>query len=342
MDGATGSSNGSPHACSSAAGGAGSGAYSSTDSCAALLPSVTPARTGDTASELIKEPTPMDVCPFPPQTSQGACLNSLPLALLTCDVQSLLEGSALRRRLAETIARRRSLDDRIRSLRAELRFCEEGHASLMQEELLLSAEVAELESEGSPASSPKLREFKLDDSVSIGASTDLCDSQSDPAVQTESTSLNSTPRQAEDADCQGLARDDLADAREQEEGELSDLEGRLDSVGVARCRRCGLRLPLNQDVIDAHASQCYDQHRCTGRQLLCSLHVPAPPADEQHRTSAAPSSGTEGTPGNRANDAHQPPVLGPRQRACCAAWPFFLGPGVFAAVNHVPVRPGQP
>lgn len=164
----------------------------------------------------------------------------------------------LQQRLKQTTAQLQKLDRRIESLRGELRACEGDRRSLAQMEVWLSREVAGME----PLDTPALEQYVLTDDVStypayagpavceVDAETkDQCHiSTSDP-----SSFINEGDQSLDSFMCEA--------PQEEEDPDMEDWEASLDAIGVAKCRLCGLRLPLDPELIDQHARGCCGDQR---------------------------------------------------------------------------------
>lgn len=279
------------------------------------------------------------------RTGTAARAGPLPLASLTCKRHGAQDGPDLRQHLAETTARRKALDRRIHSLRAELRLCEVTGENLTQMEAFLAAAVADLRPQDASHSLPKPQEFQLDGATSSAAGTALHASRSDAATETEPSSPIGTPRQVLESDCDDpwhwdsstcLWRWESPAFEMLDHGDLEHWEISLDGLGVARCGLCGLRLPLNQDLIDRHACQHCDQ------QLLSRIRDHASPPGGHRRDEVAPTAQTvPATFGGRGSGPFESSAHRARRRACCTVWPLNLGLGVIASIYHPARRQGS-
>lgn len=178
---------------------------------------------------------------------------------------------ALRRKLQETVTEREELDSRIKTLRTELRFCETSREALVQMEVWMAREVAEYDEASKPLE-PQLT--SLDDFC--GADQGATSAPSTPA-STRAPLLRAlrTPRSAGRSP---RARTPRAASPKRVRGDLERPMARWEpsagsavpapavcaaqeweeSIGkdTATCCHCGLRFPLDAEMIEMHSKQC--------------------------------------------------------------------------------------
>lgn len=176
----------------------------------------------------------------------------------------------LRRELSDTVTERQAFETRLQQLRAEVRLCEASYEVLAQRERWLLQEVTSAldlrhasQGEGEPSTS-------LEDFLAGGGarpSRGLAgsggpvffelegDASMDPNLDADAGGSTGSGAGAK----AGPVAIDFSDSEGGDGGYGSggDMEEVLDHVGVARCRQCGLRLPLDVAAIEEHCRSCY-------------------------------------------------------------------------------------
>lgn len=156
------------------------------------------------------------------------------------------DQSIVQQELDETVGERQAFETRLKQLRAQIRLCEASYEALLQRERLLTQEVAaaDLARGGGPlpplapvAAGPRF--FTMAGEGDISGT-----SQGAPEI----TSFSGD----------GDWWDDEETSQHDSHDEGQDMEDVLDHVGVARCRQCGIRLPLDVTAIEEHCSTCFD------------------------------------------------------------------------------------
>lgn len=194
---------------------------------------------------------------------------------------------SLRRKLQDTVAEREELDSRIRALRTELRFCETGRQALLDMEVWIASQVAELEEASKPLS-PDLT--SLDDFCGAQAAQLAA-----PAAPSRVERLRSSLRTPRSAGRSPRARTPRAASprrvrdRERSISRWEPSAGSAvaapassaaqeweDSLGkdTATCSLCGLRFPLDAEMIQQHSKICSQRKGC--RNMLEMVEDPRP------------------------------------------------------------------
>eukprot|EP00428_Durinskia_dybowskii_P068490 CAMPEP_0170399354 /NCGR_PEP_ID=MMETSP0117_2-20130122/23915_1 /TAXON_ID=400756 /ORGANISM="Durinskia baltica, Strain CSIRO CS-38" /LENGTH=258 /DNA_ID=CAMNT_0010656021 /DNA_START=53 /DNA_END=826 /DNA_ORIENTATION=+ len=149
---------------------------------------------------------------------------------------------SLRRELNDTLKEKTAFEQRMRQLRAEIELCKASREALELKERWLRKECEASHAGDAVDSNPDVDSVALD-SVAAGA-TDFPDAAGplmrDAAGTVFFTLDESDPPEGADRDFRG---EEEADA--------------LDYLGVARCRQCGLRLPLDVASIENHTKRCF-------------------------------------------------------------------------------------
>jgi len=168
---------------------------------------------------------------------------------------------ALQRELAETVVERKAFESRLRRLCAEVQLCEASHEALLQKERWLREKAAEFPSEvATPAARTGQVERldSLEDFLADPGST----SRSAAAASTRTTS-GPVFFELEEDDVDDVPLDDPSPSATKGAGAAAtqnhheDAEEALDYLGVARCRQCGIRLPLDVVAIEEHTRHCF-------------------------------------------------------------------------------------
>mmetsp|Transcript_78007 Transcript_78007/g.135204 ORF Transcript_78007/g.135204 Transcript_78007/m.135204 type:complete len:285 (-) Transcript_78007:44-898(-) len=205
------------------------------------------------------------------------------------------KANVLRRKLQDTVAEREALDSRIRALRTELRFCETSREALLDMEVWISSQVAELEEASKPLSAELT---SLDDFCGAQASQPLSASAPSRAsllrssLRTPRSAGRSprtrTPRAASPRRVRGeperpLARCEPSAGSAVAAPALCAAQEWEDSLGkdTATCCHCGLKFPLDAEMIEMHSKQCSQRPRKSSRNMLEMVEDPRPAKVQQ-------------------------------------------------------------
>lgn len=166
---------------------------------------------------------------------------------------------ALQQELEATIGEREALQRRIESLSAELDFCERKRESLEQKESWLTSELAGRPSPSQRERLPSLQEFFSGKVQANGPQffgmEEHGDSSSDHQETADSDGDGGEP---EYQPCDGF--------------NVADWEEGLDSIGIAKCRLCGFKFPLDVEAIEKHTKECNASEHTRG-ELLGKCHA---------------------------------------------------------------------
>lgn len=179
---------------------------------------------------------------------QGGCSPSARLRD-PAELQQDLDETSAQRRDAEI--QLQDLNAQLKSLQAKVRECEQTWQQLAKKEARLQNDLAAqqdgLEAEDSDGADGRLRSPR----------------KSEPVVFNLQELQDSSGHQIQtffDLECGPVSMSDGED-----DDDLDDWEDGLDALGIAKCRLCGLKLPLDIDTIDKHSKEC-EQARARGSE----------------------------------------------------------------------------
>jgi len=194
-------------------------------------------------------------------------------------------------KLGQTIKEREELDQRIRWLRTELRLCETSREGIVQMELWLAREVAELEA--IDAAEKNKCPLHIEDFLAapkedvrplcydVGVTSDRPDRspRDEPAALTDSyqpmACRSPTARHSSGTEHSvfgdsphlldflgATCADEFCDraSATRPSAVAQDWETGLDTLGIARCSRCGLKFPSECNELERHDAECSGRH----------------------------------------------------------------------------------
>mmetsp|Transcript_11760 Transcript_11760/g.33255 ORF Transcript_11760/g.33255 Transcript_11760/m.33255 type:complete len:227 (-) Transcript_11760:115-795(-) len=193
---------------------------------------------------------------------------------------AIRDKDARQSELCQIIAGREALQVKLQNLRDEVRLCEANLEALaLREQQLLSEMV------GQPLDDLD----DADDSDSGGTGTTETPCSGPVFYELEGTDLAAGGLPSQQPCFVDLSPNLNGHVLSPREGE--DYEDSFE-LGVAKCRHCGSRFPLDVDAIERHSKSCSRSSDrslpLTGRCAGCGLHLPLTmEAVEAHRCSAA-------------------------------------------------------
>lgn len=202
-------------------------------------------------------------------------------------VRKIRDKEDLRLEFNRTVSERQVFDQKIREMRAELRLLETSQQALVQHERWLQREMAHapeatmaledfLSGDASPINGPQF--FHLQDPPEDEAHPETEDGEKargGAAPSPSSSQDTGAPLHdgifTSDGDGEGSAEDQA----------MEDWETSLDNMGIAKCRQCGLRMPLDVGIIEKHTKDCTGPNGSatgseglSGRCSICGTFLP--------------------------------------------------------------------
>eukprot|EP00420_Gonyaulax_spinifera_P030177 CAMPEP_0197881164 /NCGR_PEP_ID=MMETSP1439-20131203/8742_1 /TAXON_ID=66791 /ORGANISM="Gonyaulax spinifera, Strain CCMP409" /LENGTH=246 /DNA_ID=CAMNT_0043500753 /DNA_START=1 /DNA_END=738 /DNA_ORIENTATION=+ len=194
------------------------------------------------------------------------------------------DRDALKYELSETITDRKAFERKLRDLQAEVRLCEASLEALVQRERWLVREIAAtpaappakvedfLEGRGTGPTGPVFFELEGGGGPAGGpASESPCTVTATQGAAVHELSMCSEEEnvtEIEDVTTDGSVGTSIC-------GE--DYEESLE-LGVAKCRHCGLRFPLDMETIEQHSKSCSrdmdTSSQAAGRCSECGERIP--------------------------------------------------------------------
>lgn len=214
-----------------------------------------------------------------------------------------MDDDVLLRDLCQTVNERRMFEKKLRELRSEVRLCKATLDALVQKEDWLRKEALRprLTSErpqtleGFIGDGPVF--FTLEDDVKgevIGLEVSTV--PSDTVARSDSLGLTVDDERASASDGRGriteLNAQPLEEMQVLEENNLDcnadvasaawsdgescadEFDAALDSIGVAKCASCGIRLPLDIDLIEQHSKDCSANKKTAHRTTKVTVEEP--------------------------------------------------------------------
>jgi len=191
------------------------------------------------------------------------------------------DRGTVQRELNETTNERQAFEVRLRQLRAEVRLCEASYEALLQREQYLIKEANSMPAPAGNQLPPPQGELGPRFFTIEGG-----------AVSSDTFSVAFD----DDSPVNGGTDGDWWDDESPEGGKSfddgQDMEEVLDHVGIARCRQCGIRLPLDVTAIEEHCRTCFDTEEALdsdpeeespppdgllGRCAICGKELPLTP-----------------------------------------------------------------
>lgn len=268
------------------------------------------------------------------------------------------DRDSLQQELAETVAERKAFEARLRQLRAELGLCEASREALLQKERFLRQEAAAAGQAAAAAREAAIAATAVERLDSLEDFLAHPGSRASPAAAVSSAASSPvavTPAAAarpaagspgsgpvffeleEDDDAgDAVLVEQCPDMVEADACAIAplgqeDAEEALDYLGVARCRQCGLRLPLDVAAIEEHCKHCFlgdeveeedePEEVLRGRCSLCGEELPLT-ADGVGRhicpanSAASKNSVVGGSPRRKGTL----PVASPQRKGGLRAW----------------------
>jgi len=173
--------------------------------------------------------------------------------------------------LAETVAERQAFEQKLRNLRAEVRLCEASLQALVEREQWLHREAAVLREAAAKEASENMS--SLEDFIS-GVGTipgpEFFELEANAQGSASDAKTQEVPLETiKPLDLSLCVETDLDDQKLEHHNDeyMEEWEAVLDTTGVARCRLCGQRFPLDMDAIERHSKEC-----AAGKPKVACLH----------------------------------------------------------------------
>jgi len=279
--------------------------------------------------------------PVAPQTTQeylqpldrwpdrGRALSALP----TQDDLQPLDRGAVQKELDDTVSARKAMEAQMENLRVELELCQERRDSFLDKELELKRKLH--------PPMPSLSDFFAGNVRPDGPIRFQLEAQDDSPRPDAEVNFAFSDGGDDDA---STRRDSYEDS----------WEHGLDSIGIAKCRLCGLKVPVDMEAIEKHSKECsqseHERGELLGKCHACGELLPLNTEDiERHLNvcvmkKAPPPPQVPVPHGSSSQSAPQVPV--PRgsvsqsaQRSSKRAsglWTFFRRDEVEAAADTIP------